>query len=78
MNCVTTGFKPKRNIYSAEDLKNNNQTAFIGKCGFGPEHELYLITYDGIVLATDPQRAWSYGGCSVVVEQFVDIEITIK
>ena len=63
---------------TSEKLQNIKQTAFIGKCGIGPAHSLYLIVHGGIVLACDPTRTWKTwdGGCNVEVERFVDVEIT--
>lgn len=53
------------------------ETAFIGKCGDGPDNHLYLIVSDDmIVLAEHPHRVWIIPGCSVGVSYFVDIEIT--
>lgn len=59
------------------DLIRSNETAFIGQCGIGPIHSLYLIVYEKIVLASCPQNAWSFPDCSVEVERFVDIKIEV-
>ena len=68
--------------YTISDLYGQNfetfATAFIGKCGNGPENSLYLITYDNIFLANDPRQSWSGRSCTVKVDTFVDVEITIK
>ena len=68
--------------YTINGLCGNNfetsATAFVGACGNGPENSLYLITYDNIFLAGDPRHSWSGRGCTVRVDTFVDIEITIK
>lgn len=60
-------------------LRNNPKgpTAFIGRCGKGPDNELYLVTYDTIFLATNPFSAWDTPVCSVYINKFVDIEITV-
>lgn len=55
-----------------------SETAFIGRCGNGPENSLYLITYSSVVLATNPQRDWCDDYCQIVINRFVDIVITIK
>lgn len=58
--------------------ESNNETAFIGKCGSGPENELYLINYGSIFLASDPRKKqWSSPNCEVYVDRYVDVEIKI-
>lgn len=52
-------------------------TTFIGQCGSGQENDLYLITWDRIVLLSDPVRSWSTQSCPVQVDQYVDLEIRI-
>ena len=60
-------------------LKNNGkETAFIGQCGYGPENEVYLITYSGIMVANNPKRCWINNDCSVYVDKFVDIEMIVR
>ena len=56
---------------------NAIRTAFIGKCGNGPSNELYLITYNSILLAKDPNSIWGTSGCNIEVIWFVDIKIEI-
>ena len=69
-------------IFALGDFCFNNYkasvTAFVGTCGNGPKNSLYLITYDSIFLADDPYQSWSSKGCTVFIDEFVDIEITIK
>ena len=71
----------KKNEYRVKDLLYNNlgrnKTAFIGRCGNGPDNSLYLIFYSRIVLAEDPGRVWENHDCPVDVDRFVDIEIAI-
>jgi hypothetical protein len=55
----------------------SNENAFMGKCGNGPENQLYLIGWNSIFLASDlTVRAWSDRNCPVTINEFVDIEIT--
>lgn len=54
-----------------------NETAFIGRCGIGPDHSLYLIIYDGVVLAENPNSTWTRSGCDIVVDRFVNIGIKV-
>ena len=54
------------------------EQAFIGRCGDGPEHSLYIIGYDFIFLAGNPTQSWTSPLCPVVIDRFVDLEITIK
>jgi len=57
---------------------SGKETAFIGQCGCGPEHELYLIGYECIIEAFNPQkRTWKDLDCNVTVDRFVDIEIVV-
>ena len=51
-------------------------TAFIGTWGKREKVELYLITYDEIVLASDPSTAWSHTKGTVV--RFCDVVIRVK
>ena len=51
------------------------ETAFIGKAG--TKEGVFLIVFECVVLAERPNTTYS-GGASVVVEKYVDIEITIK
>jgi len=66
--------------FKLKDLTLENkgtQTAFIGRCGLGPDRSLYLVTYNRIILANDPDRSWSSPNCSVLVDRFVDVEIKV-
>lgn len=54
-----------------------NETAFIGSVG-GIYGTLFLISFDRIILATNPRRTWSEYTCPVTVDRFVDLEITVK
>jgi len=49
MNKVIGNTKVNPKKYTVGNLcKSCKETAFIGKCGGGPEDSLYLITYEGI------------------------------
>jgi hypothetical protein len=53
-------------------------TSFIGKCGYGPEDSLYIVTHDHIFLATDPiYMLWTSKDCSVIINEIVDIEMSV-
>ena len=55
----------------------SGNTAFVGQCGYGPEHSLYLINYSGIILADVPlHMTWASDNCQVTVERYVNITIT--
>jgi len=57
---------------------SGKETAFIGQCGCGPEHELYLIGYECIIEAFNPQKRTRKDlDCNVTVDRFVDIEIEV-
>ena len=60
-----------------KEAYQTNKTAFIGRCGYGPPNSLYLIIYDCIALASDPSFVWT-SVASVIIDKWVDIEITIK
>jgi hypothetical protein len=49
-------------------------TAFVGQCGSGPEHSLYLIAYGQVIQADKPRTTWS-GACPVTIDRYVDVEI---
>jgi hypothetical protein len=57
-----------------------DETAFIGKCGIGPAHSLYLIVRDGlsIVYADNPSCIWDNKACPITIDRFVDIDIVVK
>jgi len=67
----------RKPTHRLEDLISNNspETAFIGQCGNGPPHELYLIAYECVALARSPNRTWSDSDCNVWVDRFVNLEI---
>lgn len=56
---------------------NEEETAFIGQVGQGPANELYLIAFNQVFLAVEPQRTWNFNA-TARVNRFVDIEIHIK
>lgn len=72
---------PESKIFTTTKLANicaSGETAFIGRCGSGPSHNLYLISRDGIALAADPTQEWNDDGWLVEIEQFVDLEILVR
>lgn len=81
MNIVENETKKEQPLeFSLSNLTEGNQgeeTAFIGKCGDGPENSLYLINYKSICLASNPVRTWTHERCRVWIKEFVDIKITI-
>lgn len=78
MNTITNSKKQAVRTTIGQIRELNNETAFIGKCGSGPENELYLITYGSIFLASDPRKKqWSSLNCEVYVDRYVDVEIKI-
>lgn len=80
MNYVKMNDECKLTSYKLGDLvgnKEENKTAFIGTCGVGPQG-LYLITFGGIVLASDPKNYyWDGLFCPVTVDKFVNISIEV-
>lgn len=61
--------------------KGKEHTAFIGCWGDREEvhrqiAELYLITYDEVVLASDPSQIWSHSDGTVI--RFCDVVVTIE
>lgn len=52
------------------------ETAFIGKCGVGPNHALYLICYNCIVLAANPIRTWE-GEATIYLDRYVDLNMQV-
>lgn len=50
--------------------------AFIGQCGDGPAHALYLATYSAVVLLSNPRCTWELPGCPVSVTRFVDLRVS--
>ena len=70
-------FEKSPSRYFASELCKTGETAFIGKCGCGPANSLYLITYKAVIQADTPNYKWG-GAAQVIVDRFVDIEITIK
>jgi hypothetical protein len=64
------------------EVLTSGETAFIGECGTGPEHSLYFICYELIVLASNPQKTWrptwrTERG-SITIDRYVDVIITVK
>ncbi len=55
---------------------DTNRSAFLGEVGW-ELFDLYLVTYQGISKATNPQQTWDTKNCSVQVSRFVDISISI-
>ena len=80
MNSVVTNGRNPPTTYGLKTLtslcKQGKETAFIGCVGFGPKHSLYLIAYNGIVLAGSPDTTWT-GSPAITVDRFVDVEITV-
>jgi len=56
----------------------SDETAFIGKCGNGPDHALYMICDDIIFEASNPTSFWSSPNCSVIVNRYVDLDIDVR
>lgn len=78
---VSTAIQPKKVTQcKVGDLIRTNYSehanAFIGKCGFGPPNSLYIVTYDSIILASNPGKAWDREA-NVTVDRFVDLDIKI-
>ena len=73
--------KDKELWFLLEDLcfenYDSNRSAFVGRCGTGPNKALYLVSYSGIILAEDPRQTWDSLGCKVYVSRFVDIKIEV-
>jgi len=67
---------PMLTVQSLCDDVSDTQTAFIGRCGWGPEHSLYLISYGRVLLASRPRSSWE-GLADVTVDRFVDVEIKV-
>lgn len=57
------------------NMSNHNHTAFVGKCGCGPAHALYLITRTGIVQADKPYYVWCMCHTNVTVDHYCDVTI---
>ena len=70
--------KPTHKLRDLISHHSNDETAFIGQCGYGPPGELYLITYECVVLVKKPNRTWSGSNCYVYVDRFVDLKIQIQ
>ena len=78
MNIVHTRVTSRQQL-KAQDLIGRNMlshkhTAFVGQCGIGPEHSLYLITYEAVVLANDPHDTWN-DSADIVVDRYCDVTI---
>ncbi len=50
---------------------------FIGKCGDGPEGELYWVTFSGIILASNPRKTWTGPSCTVIIDSIPE-RVTIN
>jgi len=74
MNRVTTKTKSSRKT-KLQAVVDSGHTAFVGRCGNGPEDTLYLISHRKIIQADAPNRCWSCNECDVVVDRYVDVEI---
>ena len=53
-----------------------SRTAFIGKMR-GYHTGLYLIHFEGIIKAEEPNQTWELTGATVLVDRFVDVNISI-
>lgn len=49
---------------------------FIGKVGDGPDDDLYMATYDGVILVRNPYSSWD-GNCPVAFTRWVNVELTV-
>ncbi len=82
MNTITKTPEQKKHIWTGKlkDLIGVNfrtsRTAFIGTCGT-EEDRLFLINYDCIAVAEEPDQTWSCDNCNVEVIRFVDVNITV-
>ncbi len=52
------------------------KSAFIGTIG-DRKNILFLVNYDCILVADEPNATWDCKGCDVEVIRFVDVDITI-
>lgn len=75
MNYVTLNTEIVIGPKPLNEVLKSDETAFVGKCGCGPEHSLYLITYGRIVLAENPNTTWDQSNCLVYIERYVNVEI---
>ena len=82
MNTIAKGPKQKTYTWTGK-LKNltgtnliPSRTAFIGNCGIETDR-LFLINYDCITVAENPDQTWSCGSCEVKVVRFVDVSISV-
>ncbi len=55
----------------------SNRDAFIGCVGESEEHQVFLVTYECIVLLKEPSKTWNGRDCEVHIEKFIDLDITI-
>jgi hypothetical protein len=82
MNKVCYDNEPRIITWTVGELTKDNYTdersAFMGRCGNGDKDALYLVTYDAIVLASNPYQVWQSGGCECYVTSFVDVMIGIQ
>lgn len=54
----------------------SSRSAFIGNIGDNID-ELFLVSYEGIMLADTPNSTWNSKGDSIYVTRFVDVNITV-
>jgi hypothetical protein len=57
--------------------KDNEETAFIGSIE-SYEDCLFLISYDRIILASNPKECWWRSDLNIKVKYFVDLDISVK
>lgn len=61
-----------------DDNYKQQKNAYIGSCGNGPQDSLYIVGFDRIFLAEDPENTWDDPECSVYVDKFVRIRIIVE
>ena len=82
MNTVTKIPELKKYVWTGKikDLIGGrfqtSKTAYIGNCGC-EDDRLFLINYDCITVAEDPDQTWSSNDCDVEVIRFVDVNISV-
>lgn len=79
MNTVITKPVPPIIEITAGDLIGGNMrshgyTAFIGS--IGGYKGLFLITYEGVILANEPNLSWNGLDCAVTIDHYCAITIT--
>lgn len=58
------------------DNFDNGRSAFLGTPGFG-QYGLWLVSFNGLVLARDPSATHTSPNCTVSIDRFVDVNISI-